>query len=550
VRRSLIPLVVLLSIAVIITGCSGTFTSPTTKTPAVATPGKTTTTTSTKPTPATTTLIPTIVIPPSARDKSGGIIRWIDSAAPATPIGWNAETSGVSVFSMQLCLQYLLKEQMGGKITPNLAESYDVITNPDSPSITFHLRKGVKFHDGSDFNAAAVKWNFEKTKAGGMTASTTNFWISFDIIDDYTFRVNLSAWYNRLIRGFADGVAYVVSPTAYEKNGLEWMRWNMVGTGPFTQKSFARDIRLDVVKNPNYYEQDKPYLDGVQVLYVSDEMTRVALFKSGGAEVLNLAGAPRYASELEAEGFNIISQPSGATVLVPDSGNADSPWSNIKVRTAADYALDREAIASRFGYGYYTPAYQLNSPASMAHVASLPGRTYDVNKAKQLMTEAGYPAGFKTTIYVQNGSNMDVPVAVQSYLDKVGIKAEISVKEPAAYTQIATGTWKNALIMNPLIEWANPNTGFNFFWGVPGSWFKSLNKPAGWAEAITASNTSVAPDPSLTQKLETMAYDDAMVVPLFFGVNLWATTKNVQDSGIGTRGAGTWFEAQNAWLSK
>jgi ABC-type transport system substrate-binding protein len=130
---------------------------------------------------------------------------------------------------------------------------------------------------------------------------------------------------------------------------------------------------------------------------------------------------------------------------------------------------------------------------------------------------------------------MDVPVAVQSYLDKVGIKVEISVKEPAAYTQIATGTWKNALIMNPLIEWANPNTGFNFFWGIPGSWFKSLSKPAGWTEAITASNTSVAPDPALTQKLETLAYDDGMVVPLFFGVNR-ATTRTSY-SGIGTRGA-------------
>jgi peptide/nickel transport system substrate-binding protein len=564
-KRLLIPLAILLVCAFIITGC-GTDSTPTTTKPAATSTAPTsatsvpaaTTAATTKPATtapsasAATTAAATTATTPAASGtpRYGGTFRWIDPTGPATPIGWNPETSGSSVFTMQLSQQFMLKEMQGGKLVPNLAESWDIVSDPKNASITFHLRKGVKFHDGTDCNAKAVAWCFEKTKAGGMTASATNFWKSFDVVDDYTVRVNLSTWANRLSRGFADGVAYVWSPTAYEKNGIDWIRNNMVGTGPFMQKDFKRDVSTTVTKYTNYYEQGKPYLDEVQLLYVTDELTRVALFKSGGAEVLNLSGNPRLASELEAAGFNIITQPGGATVLVPDSLNKDSPWSNIKVRMAADYAIDKESIAKAFGYGYWTAAYQLNSPASMAFDKNIPGRKFDVAKAKQLLTEAGYPTGFKTKIIVQVGSNRDIPVAVQSFLSKAGIQAEIEMMEPAKYTATSTGTWTNALIMNPLIEWANPNTGFNFFWGVPGSWFKSMSKPEGWGDMVTASNSSPAADPVLTQKLESTAYEDAMVIPLYYGISQWATTKNVRDSGIGTRGAGTWFEPQYTWLAK
>jgi hypothetical protein len=105
-------------------------------------------------------------------------------------------------------------------------------------------------------------------------------------------------------------------------------------------------------------------------------------------------------------------------------------------------------------------------------------------------------------------------------------------------------------MLNPLIEWANPNTGFNFFWAVPSSTFKSTAKPEGWADLVKASSISPLANPEATKKLEKAAYDFSMVIPLYYGVALWATTKNVQDSGIGTRGAGPWWEPQNCWLSK
>ncbi len=559
-------MVILLIVVFVITGCSSgttttTPTTPTTTAPAATTPGATTpaatTPAATKPsstTPAAST--PASSSPAATSTVAGNIIRggtlkWVSNATPGTPIGWNPETSGGSVFTMQLSLQYLLKEQIDGSLTPNLAESYEVNTDPNNASITFHLRKGVKFSDGSDFNAQAVKWNYEQTKAGGMNNASTQFWKSFDVLDDYTIRINMTTWQNRLARSFADGVAFTCSPTAFQKNGIDWIRWHMVGTGPFVQTDFQRDVSLTTTKNTNYWEQGKPYLDGVQLLYVTDSLTAQALFKSGGADVIN-SYSNLMASQMQAEGYNVISQLGGATVLAPDSMNADSPWSNIKVRQAAEYAIDKVSMTKTFGYGFTQPAYQLNSSKSPAYDANLTSRAYDVAKAKQLLTEAGYPNGFKTTIInTTPGLGRDECTAIQAYFRAVGIQADLQFPEAAQATAYLTGTWKNAVLYNPLIQWANPNTGFNFYFGVPKStWFPSTARPANWADIVTPSLIASKVDAALAQKAEGALYNDDTVIPLFFSVANIITTNKVRDSLIGTRGASTWWEPQQTWLSK
>jgi peptide/nickel transport system substrate-binding protein len=563
-KRLLIPLAILLVCAFIITGCGGDTTPTTTAssttqpvTTTMATTKLVTTTaaistasTTTKPASTTSTSASPASPTTNTNAKYGGIIRVIDPTAPGTPIGAPWETSGGSVLCMQLCLQFPVKEQLGGKQTPNIATSIDVVPDQANPSLTLNFRKGIKFHDGTDLTAQAVKWNFEKQAAGNIYASVTRYWKSLEVIDDYTLKINLTTYFNRSTRSYADSVTYVVSPTAFEKNGIDWMRWHMVGTGPFIQKDFQRDVSLTTTRNNNYWEEGKPYVDGVTYLFVADEMTRIALFKSGGGEILNTNGNGRVAQEMQAAGYNILTQAGGASVLVPDSLNADSPWSNLKVRQAAEYAIDKESITKTFGYGYWETANQINSSTSLAYDKNITGRKYDVAKAKQLLTEAGYPNGFKTKIIAQNTANRDIVVALQSFLGKVGIQCEIELAESSKYQSYTSGTWKNALILNPLMEWANPTVAFNFFFGVPTSWFQSLSKPEGWKEAVAAASTSPALDAALCQKVENMAYDDAMVIPIYFSSSMWALTTNVKDTYMGTRGANTWWEPQLAWLDK
>ncbi len=563
----MIPFVALLIIVFVVTGCgssSAGTTQPTATTPSVITTAATspaptlasTTPATAKPTstsaPATAPATSTSSATNTATQTYGGNLRIIQPSSPASPIGWIGETAGEALRNAQLSIELLLRGQVDGSMLPGLATAYKVDTNPSSPSITFTLRKGVKFHDGTDFNAQAVKWNLEQTKAGPAMVMSGAYWKSFDIIDDYTIRVNLTAWQNRNLQGFAMGSGSIISPTAYQKNGIDWMRWHMVGTGPFIQKDFQQDVTLKTTKFDGYWDKGKPYLDGVQYLYVADEMTRLALFKSGGADALDLSGNGRLANDLKASGYQIISKLGGTNALIPDSMNADSPWSNAKVRQAAEYALDKDALNKAFGYGYTEAAYQLPSPSNSSYDPNFTGaRKYDVAKAKQLLTDAGYPNGFKTRLIASSNAR-DIVTAMQSYLQKVGIQADLEFPEPAklnSYTQSGVG-WNNGLIYQYISEYPNYNYSLNLWFGVPTSWFPSLKKPDGWKDALMASMVTENPDNTMIRKLVKTMYDDATIITVNYPAQMLATTSQVHDTGMLSRIAYYYWNPQDAWLSK
>ncbi len=557
-KKVFIPILVLLICTFIITSCSTA--SPTPAAPAILTP------TSTAPAAATSqastpgsvapsaSAIPSATKPgpstsvPSAPSKYGGVLKTIEPRAPGTPIGAIWETAAANP-CMQVSLEPLFKEQIDGKLDPLLATSYEYDASSTTPSITLHLRKGIKFQDGTDFNAQAAKWNFEQEKAAAGGAGGTRYWKSFDIIDDYTVRVNLTQYRNSIMPFYATNSLYMVSPTAMQKNGIDWLRWHMVGTGPFTQTDFQRDVSLTAARNANYWNTGKPYLDGVQYLFVADEMTRLALFKSGGADVLNTNSSGRLAVDLQSQGFKIASQIVGIFALIPHGGNNDSPWSNMKIRMAAEYAIDKEAIAKTFGYGFSQAAYQMPSPSNQAYIPNLAGRKYDVAKAKQLLTEAGYPNGFKTRIIAPNTVDRNIVVALQSYLDKVGIQCDLEFPEPAAYNTYQTVAWKNGLLFATIGENANYNVTFGYMLGIPLPNFKSMKQPSTWPDIYNAVMLTPQVDPKLQQKAIQAVYDEATLMPLLYASDIWALKSNVQDTGYGTRSRSSW-NPEDGWLGK
>jgi peptide/nickel transport system substrate-binding protein len=322
----------------------------------------------------------------------------IENTAPGAPLGAEWEGNAPPVYNtQQWAEERLLKEKSDGTMQAELAEAWEITTG-SNPNVLFRLRKGVKFHDGTDWNAQALAWNLKMFQEGKMFGSTTNYWKSWDIIDDYTLRLNYTVLLNTATRSWEN--YFMVSPTAYTKNGIEWMRTHMVGTAAFQQTEFIRDVSTTLVKNPNYWQKGKPYADKVQLLYVADSLTREALMKSGGGDVLQATPLLQVA-RFPAADYKIVSKGQGPYTMWPDSKNPDSPWSNVKVRMAAEYAIDREGLYSAFGYGFGGPAYQVATSASLAFDPALASkyRKYDLAKAKQLLTEAGFPNGFKTTLY-------------------------------------------------------------------------------------------------------------------------------------------------------
>ena len=261
----------------------------------------------------------------------GGILRTLSVTGPAAPIGWPAEAVGASTPSGKPAIETLVREDNSGRVNPWLAESWQFA--PDGKSITFKLVKGVKFHDGSDFNAQAVKFNLDAVMAAKKAG--TLLWISSEVVDDYTVRLNLKQFQNSILSLLAVSTLPVVSPTAYNTKGIDWVRWNPVGTGPFKFVSFSRDVSLKFTRFDGYWKKGMPYLDGNEVFYIQDPLTRSAAFQSGYGQVINSADV-KTAYDLAAKGFEVVNRVSGYSVLLPDSTHPDSPLSNQKVRQAIE----------------------------------------------------------------------------------------------------------------------------------------------------------------------------------------------------------------------
>jgi peptide/nickel transport system substrate-binding protein len=259
---------------------------------------------------------------------------------------------------------------------------------------------------------------------------------------------------------------------------------------------------------------------------------------------------PKDANDLQKAGYTIVSFPAAANVLIPDSMNANSPWANAKVRMAAEYAINKEAMSSAFGYGFNPPAYQAPPLGTPAIIPNLTGRKYDVAKAKQLMAEGGYPNGFKTTIITSSTLDRDGATAIQAYLSVIGIQASIDFVEAARLNAVLTGTW-TGILYHQLRPFPNFNADLTLEFGMPVSTFyKSLKKPEGWQEILNATLGSAAQDPALMQKATQALFDDVTIIPITYYASIYVTQPYVHDTGRGEMGSATQFRPNDAWLSK
>ncbi|OGO30757.1 MAG: hypothetical protein A2Z29_03640 [Chloroflexi bacterium RBG_16_56_11] len=495
-------------------------------------------------TPATTA---TATTPATKTPKYGGTLTVAEPIFPGQPLGYPPEGRGAAVLFQQPALEPLLQQSIDGKFSPRLATEWTVA--PDGSSVTFKLRKGVKFHDGTDFNAQAVKWNFDLEIPTGKSSS--NNWASIDVVDDYTVRVNLKKWANYALGDFSfEGGNFIVSPTAFEKNGIEWARFNMVGTGPFKQVSYERDVQVVYEKFTDYWNKGRPYVDKIVYKMVSDPMTQVAALKSKELDGM-ASGADKRLADLVADGLVAVTGTLGVAAYFPDSTHPESPLANQKVREALEYAIDKEAIAKALSFGFWGPSYQYAPPSSAAYDPSLPKRAYDKNKAKQLLTEAGFANGFEINFLVSGDEpGKSIAVAVQAAWLEIGVKANVQMLESAKFEEYQRTGWNNGLL------YGSP-TG-------PSDWIRTISntlppdasnyisvaKPQQYIDLYNAAGQSFQRDPVKQKAVVKYIYDNEMCIPIWNVVRAWVTQPYVKDGGFLTHAGGFFWNADTIWLDK
>jgi peptide/nickel transport system substrate-binding protein len=450
------------------------------------------------------------------------------------------------------CLEGLVGFDGDTNVIPKLATDWEVAS--DYSSITFFLREGVKFHDGTPFNAEAVKYNLD------LYLALTNYptWrlmTSIDAVDEYTVQINLSKYDpSFIIAGPCQ--ASMVSPTAVETMGKEACKTHPVGTGPFKFESFDRDVSLKLTRFDDYWQEGKPYLDGLEWLIIADPVTSLLAFKNGDGKVIRQLAANDAYDLKETGKYNFNVMVSAIQGMVPDSGNADSPFGDIRVRRAIAYAIDIEAISEATSYGFSEPSNQIVCKEYKLYNPDVVGYPYNPDKAGDLLKEAGYENSLEFSItYMAEPGADEIWASVQSYLSDVGVTAKLNGAQMGELFQACTAPWFGGMMWTGCPSTPDMDlitTSFNNLFSDTSGWYPNMLHPDDYQALIdeTLEETDVAKRNQMTQDLIKMIIDDyCLVIPVFTNLTITGIYPEVNDLDL-QKGAVSIWNSENVWLSK
>ncbi|MCC6314507.1 MAG: peptide ABC transporter substrate-binding protein [Thermomicrobiales bacterium] len=325
-------------------------------------------------------------------------------------------------------------------IQPGLAESWEA---PDPTTYVFHLREGVTFHDGTAFDAAAVKVNFDrmmdpelKSLRRGDVAGIE----SVEVVDPLTVTLHLAEPNSALLATLTDRAGMMISPAAIEQFGEELAR-NPVGTGPFKFVEWQKDDSLHLERNTDYWMDGLPHLDEIRYRVILDDSVRIAALKNHEIDMVDYV-PPKFVADTRADAnLQTIDIPSLAVWFIWLNTTAP-PFDNKALREAFASAIDIAPIVERIYLGIGKPANGPISPASWAYAKDVPVRPRDLDFARAKLAEGGMPDGFACAFKTEpTPSNLQVSQIVQAMVAEVGITMDIIQVDTA--TQIADTVAKN-----------------------------------------------------------------------------------------------------------
>lgn len=330
----------------------------------------------------------------------------------------------------------LTRINRNGEVKPALAERWTV--SKDKKEYTFFLQQGVRFHDGSKFDADDVVFSLNRARAEeSVNAQKALFKPITDVKkkDAYTVAVTLSQVTGSFLFDLGWGDAVMVNSASAGKN-----KSNPVGTGPFRFKKWVKGDHIELIENKDYWGK-KMALKKAVFKIIPDPAAAMAAMMAGDIDAFANFPAPESIPQFEADPrFKVvIGSTEGETIL--STNNAKKPFSKLKVRQAVAHALDRQAIIDGAMFGFGTPIGTHFAPHHPAYVDLTKRYEYNLDKAKNLLKQAGYPDGFNAVIklpppsYARRGGEI-----VASQLAKIGIKLEIV---PVEWAQWLDQVFKN-----------------------------------------------------------------------------------------------------------
>lgn len=370
--------------------------------------------------------------PPAPKTNRGGTLR-VGLNADLTTMDPHMSTAAVDRQVYQSIYLPLLRLEKDLTLKPELAVKYE-FTDPTTLVLT--LRQGVKFHDGTDFNAQAVKVNFDRMmnpETKSPRASEIASVKEVAVVDTYTVKITLKNPDAAFLAQLSDRAGMPVSPAAIAKFGADLAR-NPVGAGPFQFVEWVKDDHLTVKKFDGYWEKGEdgqalPYLDSITYKPVTDATVRLTSLKTGTLDIIDQIAA-KDAAGLRAQKEFTFDEVPGLGYQGISISNAKPPFNKLEVRQALAYAIDREAIAKNILFDTATAGQGPIAPSSWAYDASVNVFKRDPAKAKELLTKAGVTLPVKFPCMITNSPEGQlIGQALKEQVAEAGFDMEIQLLE-------------------------------------------------------------------------------------------------------------------------
>jgi len=447
----------------------------------------------------------------------------------------------------------LVQMDADSRMIPGLATSWKTI---DPTTWEFRLRKGVKFHDGSELTAEDVAFSIDRVaqipNSPGPFVAYTKAIVAKQIVDPYTIRFRTGAPHPLMPNDLS--TIYIVSRKAATGASTEDFNTGKatVGSGRFRFVRYANGDRVELARNDAYWGEKAPW-DKVTFRIVKNEASRVAALLSGDVDAIEqppIADLPRLKSDPKfvvtskishrVIYFNFDRLDRSSPFLTGKDGKplAANPLNDLRVRRAISKAVNRQAIADRVMEGQATPAGQLVSEKLFGHVPGMKAEPYDPEGAKKLLAEAGYPDGFALTIHGPAGRYVNdekIVQAVAQMLTRVGIASKVETAPMAPYSSRASKQ-----------EFSFHMVGWGASTGEASSPLRSLLATFSREKGLGAVNWGRYSNPkvdyvieqaiqqvdddnrrAMLQQATKLAMDDLGIMPVHFQYTIWATRKGV-----------------------
>jgi peptide/nickel transport system substrate-binding protein len=326
----------------------------------------------------------------------------------------------------------LVRIDRNGKVQPLLAKSWEV--TPDGLTYTFRLQTGVRFHDGTAFDSADVKFAFDRARAPNSTNAQKQIFAPIETIDTpdpATVVIKLKEPSGNFLYYLGWGDAVIVAPETAENN-----KSNPVGTGPFKFKNWARGNQVELVRNPDYWQKDKVKLESVTFRFISDPQAQVAAVRAGDVDAFPNIGAPELFADLKKDPRFTAVAGNTEGEIVAGLNNARKPFDDVRVRRALMHAIDRKALVEGAYSGFGQPIGSHFSPNHPAFIDTTNVLPYDPEKAKALLKEAGQETLSFTIKTPQMAYASRSAELIAAMLSEIGVELKIVPTEfPAKWIE-------------------------------------------------------------------------------------------------------------------